>query len=95
MVGDKYKLKVPCLGCLPGTVGIVFYNYITGEQLIFPNGNYDGFSNEEKERFLVKVGHSEKTENYKFKNVSQVSVDFDKGYWNGEFAQDPHLIHPI
>ena len=81
MIGDIYKLKVACLSNKPQTEGVVFDNYQTGEQLIFPNGKYDGFSNEEKEKFLEFVRHEKSVENYVFKNVIQVFNDFEKGFW--------------
>lgn len=87
MVGDLYKLKLSCLDNFKGTIGVVFNDYGDGEQLIFPNGNYDGFSNEEKKDFLEYVGHDTKTENYKFKNVITVSNDFRWGLWEHIFSK--------
>ena len=43
-VGTICKLKVDCLGNKAGTLGVVFYNYGDGVQVIFENGRYDGFS---------------------------------------------------
>lgn len=83
MVGDLYKLKVDCLGNPRGTIGIVFYDYFDGQEIIFPNGNYDGFNHEsEIPQFLDYVGHIEEYSAYKFKNVMKVSQDFDDKYWD-------------
>ena len=43
-VGILVKLKKPILGNKEGTIGVVYYNYGDGFQVIFPNGEYDGFS---------------------------------------------------
>lgn len=82
-VGNLMKLKCDCLGNKAGTTGVVFYDYGTGVQVIFPNGDYDGFSNKEIKTFLKKCGHSERHENYKFNSVIKVSYDFNNGWWNG------------
>lgn len=88
-VGDILKLKVECLNNSIGTEGVVYYHYNDGFQVIFPNGNYDGFSltsklsNEviEADYFWEYVGHSKVVENYEFKNVMQVMKDFGNGYF--------------
>ncbi len=82
MVGDIYTLKVDCLGNPPGTKGVSFNDYIDGEQLIFPNGNFDGFGASEKDRFLEFDFHSEIHEMYIFTNVMKVSEDFENGIWD-------------
>lgn len=95
-VGTKVGLKVACLGNPAGTVGVVFYNYGDGFQVIFPNGNLDGFSTAHKmpggqtesEYFLEKVGAEPSLANYQFKNVIQVSQDFRKGLFNIAFFKD-------
>jgi hypothetical protein len=86
MIGDIYKLKVHCLSNPPGALGIVFYDYETGEQLIFPNGEYDGFDHKtEFPHMLQYIGHSEEHSGYQFKNVMTVSEDFRKGFWSSIF----------
>ena len=82
-VGDLMKLKTDCLGNKKGTIGVVFYDYSSGVQVIFPNGNYDGFGNDDIDNWLKKTGHSERHENYSFQSVIQVSHDFSNGLWNG------------
>lgn len=88
-VGTIVKLKVSCLGNETDTLGVVFNTYPDfddkskkGVQVIFENGEYDGFSFREQETFLKYVGFSHNHENYIFKNVIQVSRDFDNGHWD-------------
>lgn len=78
-VGTVCRLKVAMLGNAEGTRGVAYWTYDTGTQFIFPNGNYDGFSKEEQEMFLTKVGHSEDIASYHFTNVIQLSQDFQAG----------------
>jgi len=80
-VGDLVALNRECLGNPEHTEGIVFHIYDGGCQIIFPNGNYDGFSEREYDWFY-KLDHSNKYENYHFTNVMQVSQDFDNNYWD-------------
>lgn len=83
-VGNIVELKITCLGNPIGARGYVFAKYgHGGAQIIFPNGEYDGFSVEEQGEYLKKVGHSTPHENYKFENVTKVSADHREGYWFG------------
>jgi len=89
MIGDCFILKVDCLGNKAGAMGYVFNEYKDfddptkiGVQIIFPNGNYDGFGWKEQQEFLKWIGRSEKHSNYQFRNVMQVSRDFEQGYWS-------------
>ncbi len=83
-VGTIVKLKVECLGNKIGTLGVVFYNYGDGFQVIFENGEYDGFSTRriiengetEADCFLKEIGFEPLLADYKFKNVMRVSEDF-------------------
>jgi hypothetical protein len=95
MVGDLYSLTVNCLGNKIGTVGVVFNEYpgpdnpaSNGIQIIFPNGEYDGFSLKEQDAFLEKVGFDERVCFYKFKNVMRVINDYRKGYWSDVFIEN-------
>lgn len=89
-VGTIVKLKVACLGNPAETLGVGFNDYGDGCQVIFKNGEYDGFSfentmpNGEKEAdfFLEVAGFSNACADYKFQNVIQVSRDFDSGLFN-------------
>lgn len=89
MIGVKFRLKRAMLGNPAGTMGYVFNDYKDfeedgwrGVQIIFPNGNYDGFSFEEQGLYLEEDGFSKEHENYQFQNVMQVSRDFRNGYWD-------------
>lgn len=89
LIGTVYKLKKECLGNPAGTIGVVFNNYEDfdepnkmGCQVIFENGEYDGFSVKDREIFLEQVGFSPSNSNYRFKNVMELNKDFKDGYWN-------------
>lgn len=93
-VGTIVRLKVSCLDNPAGTPGVVFYNYGDGFQVIFPNGNYDGFSLEstmpqngqvEADYFLEKIGFCDTLADYEFTNVMKVSADFKKGVFDEAF----------
>lgn len=107
-VGTICKLKVDCLGNEAGTLGVVFYEYGDGFQVIFENGKYDGFSSTrrmpshlpsqakiEADYFLEEVGFEESLAGYQFKNVSQVSEDYRNGLFNiawGKKESAPTLL---
>jgi hypothetical protein len=92
MIGYKFKLKREMLGNPEGTVGVVFNDYGTGVQIIFPNGEYDGFDKEEQELFLtpcgIASGRASHCQGYVFRNVIQVSRDFGDGYWTHAFVEE-------
>jgi len=81
-VGTTVKLIRPVLGNESGAYGVCFNDYGTGGQIIFPNGNYDGFSIEEQQEFLIKIGFDMKISLYQFSNVMNLSQDFDDGKFN-------------
>ena len=88
-VGTVVKLKVACLDNKAGTLGVVFYNYTTGFQAIFENGNLDGFSTlrqsaefSEADRFLEEIGYQTTLAAYPFRSVSQVYADYRKGFFD-------------
>lgn len=81
-VGTVVKLLTPCLGNEIGTYGVGFNDYGDGCQVIFKNGEYDGFGLDEQEKFLIKVGFDYEVARYRFKNVMQLSQDFEKGVFN-------------
>lgn len=86
-VGDVVILRVPMLNEVLHAVGVVFNDYGTGVQVIFEKGNYDGYDSDEQEMFLKKVGMDPTTAVYNFKNVMQVSRDYDNGFWNHVFSK--------
>ena len=91
-VGTIVKLKVACLGNEKGTLGVVFYDYGDGFQVIFENGNYDGFSIDEEitrtgtrieaDYFLEEVGFEESLASYQFTNVIQVCAAYRRGLFD-------------
>ncbi len=105
-VGTICKLTVDCLGNKTGTLGVVFNDYGDGFQVIFANGNYDGFSTLdnkatvgkhekiEVDYFLEEVGFEESLAGYQFKNVMQVATDYRKGLFNIAWSQKGMLASP-
>jgi hypothetical protein len=97
-VGTIVRLKVDCLGNKHGAVGMVYYDYGNGSQVIFQNGNYNGFSETrrmkqvkpptEKEYFLEEIGFEPSLANYQFKSVLQVEEDFRKGVFDIVFKKE-------
>jgi hypothetical protein len=90
MLGNVVKLKVDCLGNKVGTLGVVFHDYGDGYQAIFENGNYDGFSTVhtmpngqiEADYFLDVIDQDALISSYNFKNVIQVSWDYNSGIFD-------------
>lgn len=95
-VGDLVRLKVACLNNDKGTVGVVFYDYGDGVQVIFPNGHLDGFSKVHKMPdgeteteffFSEKVGHAHYLDGYQFRSVIITHRDFDRGLFVQAFKE--------
>ena len=88
-VGDTVKLKIDLLGNPQGDEGVVIEVYKIGDksgvQVIFENGEYDGFDVDEQEEYLERTGHCEVLADYKFFNVMQLGVDFDAGRFDPVF----------
>lgn len=84
-VGTIVLLKTPILGEEMHAIGVVFYNYGDGVQVIFEGGGYDGFSKEEQNDYLMEKGYDEMSSLYQFKNVMQVSRDYEDGMWDNVF----------
>jgi hypothetical protein len=88
--GTIVKLKERAmLGVPVGTRGVVYDTYDIGwgpgVSVIFPNGNHDGFSQEEQNVFLDPVGFDHLTSQYNFINVMKLHTDFEKGLFNQAF----------
>jgi hypothetical protein len=89
MIGWMVKSKLHMLGNPTGTIGFVFNQYDDfdtpeegyGIQVIFPNGDYDGFSLSDQKDFLEFLHPVLTYAGYEFKNVIQVQRDFETGYW--------------
>jgi hypothetical protein len=90
MIGTLVVTKLSMLGNPAGSVGICYDTYNLGTKsdgncFIFENGNYDGFSNEEKEVMLTKVGQAPDF-SYTFEHVMTLSRDFDNDKFKAAFA---------
>lgn len=93
--GDIVTLKIEVLGNKQGSKGVVYDIYPdfdiddrSGVCIIFENGEYDGFSVDEQERFLNKEiieSVPNNIINYNFKNVIKLSTDFENGFWDEIF----------
>lgn len=94
-VGDAVRLKISCLGNPTGTVGYVFHTYnLTGEggaQVIFTNGNYDGFGADEQDDFLEYLGTTGIP--YEFTHVIKVSEHFAASGFKDAFEIAAHLSY--
>jgi len=94
-IGDVVTLTLDCLGNSPGTRGVVFNRYPDfddmnkmGVQIIFENGEYDGFSYEDQQVFLKREDVQYipfSIREYKFENVTKMSLQFKNGYWDEIF----------
>ena len=89
MIGQRVKLKIPMLGNPAGTVGYVFNEYadydgssVNGKQIIFANGEYDGFSAEEQVMYLEMGEVVPDVAVFRFKNVMQVTQEYRDGFWD-------------
>ena len=75
-----------------GSKGVVYENYTIGKDhfgssIIFPNGAYDGFSEECIENCQVKpIGIVSSIKEYEFQNVGRLSEDFDRGVFKDAFS---------
>lgn len=86
-VGTLVSLKVSCLGNSVGSIGVVYENYNRGASVIFKNGAYDGFSEEEQKMFLEEIGFCEEVSYYNFVSVVRLSEDFRKGFFDPVFKR--------
>lgn len=90
-VGDVVISTVKeLLGNPGGTKGVVYEEYDIGYgpgvSIIFTNGSYDGFSPEDQEKMVMRIGHCSECEDYAFKNVSVLSKDFELGFFKPAFV---------
>jgi len=94
VVGDIVKSTREILGNEPGALGFVYEMYDIGTpedpspgvSIIFENGEYDGFSHQEQDLYVTRVGRCDELAGYKFKNVMKVSQDFRDGVFDPAFA---------
>lgn len=94
-VGDLVKVARPCLGNPADAIAVVYEVYARGgtsegRSLIFPNGNYDGFSDRDCRLFgLERVGHRPDFASYVFVNVSKLWLDWRAGRFDMAAAGVP------
>ena len=88
-IGSIVELIVPCLSNPIGSKGIVFAEYADfdiknkkGYQIIFENGETDGFSVTEQKTLLREIGFNKKYSDYKFNNIIKTSMAFDDGFFD-------------
>jgi hypothetical protein len=89
MVGEVYRLKDPLLGNNVGAIGVVYDQHnLTGnpddiiKMIIFENGEYCGFSPEERNEYLLLVNYDVNFSGYEFINSFKLENDFENGYWD-------------
>jgi hypothetical protein len=96
-LGSVVKLTCYCLGNSAGTVGLVINDYGTGVQVIFPNGEYDGFSRvnakslgykSEIDLFLTEEDWDKELALYEFTTVIQLDDDFRRGVFDKVLKQE-------
>lgn len=97
-VGSVVILKTPLLGNDAGSMGVVYELYPDfdqpdkkGSSIIFENGDYDGFSYYEQQRYVKEVGFNSSVADYQFQNVLNVSRDFDQFVFHKNHKQEPHM----
>jgi hypothetical protein len=97
-IGTLKRLTQPCLGNPAGTVGVCYEVYIIdegtdlctppGASFIFPNGEYDGFSDRDAKMFFDDwEGFCPELQNYQFTNVMKLSRDFDAGLFKKAWTE--------
>jgi hypothetical protein len=78
--------------CDVGEVGVCYEVYTLdsrpGYSFIFESGRYDGFSPDEVETMLELTGLAgQAVAGYQFRNVMQLSLDYDRGLFDAAFAE--------
>jgi hypothetical protein len=91
-VGTVVRLLTPMLGEELHAIGVVFNDYGSGVQVIFQDGGYDGFSEEEQKMYLKELGTDPLSSCYGFKNVINMSGDYERGLWNHVFRDDKYKV---
>lgn len=84
-VGDRVRVRHPCLGNPANTIAVCYEVYDRGDgtpgiSLLFPNGEHDGFSPHDAEVFIVaRIDHLPALASYQFTNVVRLAEDFRAG----------------
>jgi hypothetical protein len=87
-VGSKVRVTraFPAIGVREGEVGWVYEAYTIGSHrgvsVIFENGGYDGFGQEDADLFLEDLHVlGELYSSYTYNHISDVTRDYRKGFW--------------
>jgi len=91
IIGDIVMLNCTMLGEKYGSIGVCYEEYGSGGcSFIFTEGGYDGFSVEDQNDFLKKIGFLEL--NYNFKNVIRLTEDWRCGYFKKYFRYGSDIM---
>lgn len=97
-IGTVVRLKRELLGNPKGSLGVAYECYNIGKDkgtsFIFENGDYDGFSEDEQEMFLEKIGVCRTEIDYNFKNVMQLSKDYKEGFFDFDALKQKYKWNP-
>jgi len=88
-VGTIVRIKMPILGNRIGALGVCIENYTIGKDhkgasFIFENGYHDGFSVNEQNFMLRKVGFDQRLSAYQFKSAVWLAVDYNANIFDFE-----------
>jgi len=89
VLGQLVRLKIETMGCKVGTIGVCYHTYHIvqpGCQVIFPNGEYCGFSLDEQSNYFELGQILPKYCDYIFKSVMIVSQQYHDGLFTDAFA---------
>lgn len=90
-VGTKLRSSTTCLGNPVSSWAVCVDKYHLGDRagymMIFENGRYDGFSEQELDRFFDPKSRDLVPEisSYIFSNVIKLSRDYDRGKFDASF----------
>lgn len=84
-VGTVIKLKSDIVGQRKGTVGISIDE--NRNLILFPNGEFIEFNEDESEDLLGVIGFSVPLSDYKFISFLDAALDFQKGIFNDAFME--------
>ncbi len=80
-VGTTLKLKKSVLSASPGDTGTCIHVDGDVSMFIFKNGNFDGFSIEDVNKYFdeASIDFNQRLADYKFVNVIRLDWDFNSG----------------
>jgi hypothetical protein len=86
VIGNVYTLNLPLLNNRRGTLGVCYRTSSTGYgeemHLVFPNAEWDSFSDTESLRFLTPIGKSPAIAGYKCVEEEKMEKDFQRGIFS-------------